>query len=329
MRIGVALPHGVNSGIGLPGWSQLRDLAVRLETAGFDALWVSDHFFTDLEGSSGSGSQLDAMVLLPALAVATHRVTLGTMVLTVGFRPPSVLAKAVASLDRLSAGRFVLGLGAGSREAEYVAAGLDFPEPADRIAELEEAAILIREMTSHPHSTVNGPRFRVTDAPNLPQPARPTIPILMSASGPHGLAASARSADIWNVSGRYSPESYGAEAADFDRACDDVGRDPQTVERSLGLVALVGDDESDVRRRLVDWKQQAPWLFESASLEEVRRYGLVGTPQEVRERIEEFDSLGVTELVLSFSPLMFGWSSSAGWDIVAEEVLPVFGGAHR
>ncbi len=115
-----------------------------------------------------------------------------------------------------------------------------------------------------------------------------------------GWRPSARSADIWNVSGRYSPQSYATEAAEFDRACDDVGRDPQTVGRSLGLVALVGEDESDVSRRLVDWEQQAPWLFESASPEELRSYGLVGTPQEVCERIEEFRQPGGDRARLEF-----------------------------
>ncbi len=328
MRIGVALPQRVDSGIGPPGWPRLRDLAVRLETAGYDGLWVSDRSFTDPEHPSGTGGHLDSMVLLPALAAVTHRVTLGSMDVAIGFRPPAVLAKAAASLDRLSAGRFVLGLGAGSDGAGYVAAGLDFPALEERLAGLEEAAILIREMTSHSPATLTGPRFRVHDAPNLPQSVQQPVPILMSVGGPQGLRAAAGSADIWHLSGPFSPHSYAVEAARFDRACHDAGTDPHAVRRSLGLVALVGEDERDVRRRHSDWRQQAPGQS-GTSPEALRSRGLAGTPHQVGERIQEFVALGVSELVLSFAPTEFGWCSSAGWDIVATEVLPSFGQASR
>lgn len=332
MRIGVALPHGVHTGQGLFGWPELRDLAVRLETGGFDSLWVSDHYFLDLAsfgGPSAIGSQLDAMVLLPALAIATNRARLGTLVLAVGFRPPAVLAKAASSLDRLSGGRFELGLGAGWYEAEYESAGLRFPPLPERLAQVEEAVVLIREMTSHPRATVAGQHFRVDDAPNLPQATQAAVPILLAGEGPRARKIAARLADVWHVSGRYSPQSYAAEVAEFERACEDVDRNPDTVGRSLGLVALVGEDEGDVARRFEDWRRQAPWLIKNASPAEYADLGLVGTPQQVMERIEEFRALGVTDLVLSFSPMMFGWSSNAGWDIVAEEVLAVYREASR
>jgi alkanesulfonate monooxygenase SsuD/methylene tetrahydromethanopterin reductase-like flavin-dependent oxidoreductase (luciferase family) len=87
------------------------------------------------------------------------------------------------------------------------------------------------------------------------------------------------------------------------------------------LVALVGENEQDLGRRFEEWRRQAPWLVEDDSPADVAGYGLVGTPQQVMERVEEFRTLGVTDLVLSFSPLMFGWCSAAGWDIVAEELL--------
>ena len=325
MRVGVALPHSVHSGIGLPAWPYLEDLAIQLETAGFDALWVSDHYFTDpvvLGGPPGAGSQLDAMVLLPALAVVTRRVTLGTLVLAVGFRPPSVLAKAVASLDRLSGGRFALGLGAGWHRAEYLAAGLEFPPGLDRLAELEEAVTLIRAMVANPRATVKGRRLRGDDAPNLPPAEQAAVPILVAAGGRRALRTVARTADAWNVAWRYSPESYAAKAAEFERACAEVGRDSGQVRRSLGLVTLVGENQSDLSRRFEEWRRQAPWLIQNASLADVADRGLVGTPQQVRERIEEFRAVGVTDLVLSFSSLPFGWCSAAGWDIVAEEILP-------
>lgn len=221
LRVGVALPHGVHSGIGLPPWPDLKELAGQLETAGFGAFWVSDHYYTDLGtlgGSAGPGSQLDAMVLLPALAVATRRATLGTLVLAVGFRPPSVLAKAAASLDRLSEGRFELGLGAGWHQPEFIAAGLPYPPAPERLAQLEEAVDLIRSMVAESRATVHGPRFGVDAAPNLPQPAQAALPILLAASGTRALRTVARKADAWNVAWRYSPEAYAAKAAEFEQA---------------------------------------------------------------------------------------------------------------
>ncbi len=332
MRVGVALPHGVNGGIDPLDWPQLADLAVRLETAGFDSLWVSDHFFTDLSvlgGPAGAAGQLDAMVLLPALAVVTKRVQLGTLVLAVGFRPPSVLAKAAASLDRLSEGRMVLGLGAGWHEAEYAAAGLDFPSGRVRLAELEEAVILIREMTTHRRATYAGQHFHAEQAPNLPPASQPALPILVAGAGPQALRTAARTADVWNVAWRFPPQAYAAKAAEFEQACEAVGRDPGEVQRSLGLRALVGENDRDVRLRFEEWRQQAPWLFKDLEVADVTDHGLIGTTEQVKERIEEYRALGVTELVLSFSPLPFGWSSAAGWDMVAEEILPAYREAAR
>ena len=89
-------------------------------------------------------------------------------------------------------------------------------------------------------------------------------------------------------------------------------------------MALVGETQDDLIRRFDEWRQQAPWLVKGASLAEVAGHGLVGTPSQVLERIEEFRELGVTDLVLSFSPRPFGWCSAAGWDIVAQEILPAF-----
>jgi len=103
-----------------------------------------------------------------------------------------------------------------------------------------------------------------------------------------------------------------------------VDRDPAKVRRSLGLVALVGENRDDLIRRFEEWRQQAPWLVKGETLTDVAGHGLVGTPPQVLERIAGFQDLGVTDLVLSFSPLPFGWCSAAGWDIVAQEILPAF-----
>jgi probable F420-dependent oxidoreductase len=332
LTVGVALPHGFRRDVGRPSWSQISELAVELEESGFDSLWVSDHYFTNLEhvgGPAGPATQLDAMVLLPALGVVTHRVRLGTMVLAVGFRHPAVLAKAVASLDRLSKGRFELGLGTGWHVPEYQAAGLDFPSGRERLVQLEETIAIVRAMTTSERSTATSSRVQVRNAPNLPQPNQRPVPVLVAAFGPAALRTAARSADAWNVAWRYSPETYAEKADAFQRACWKEGRDPAEVRRSLGLMVLVGENQKDLERRFEVWKGQAPWLIGERSLTEVAEQALVGTPEQIIARVEQYRAHGVTDLVLSFSPLPFGWSSLAGSDIVAAEILPVLHRASR
>jgi alkanesulfonate monooxygenase SsuD/methylene tetrahydromethanopterin reductase-like flavin-dependent oxidoreductase (luciferase family) len=113
-------------------------------------------------------------------------------------------------------------------------------------------------------------------------------------------------------------------AAEFERACAEVSRNPEDVRKSVGLVALVGENHDDLVRRFREWQRQAPSLVGGRTLAEVAENGLVGTPPQVMERIEEYRELGVTDLVLSFAPFPFGWCSAAGWDIVAQEILPAF-----
>lgn len=328
LRIGVALPHVVSAVPGEPlRWEPLRDLAVRLEEAGFDSLWVSDHYF--VEGPAGPRPQLDALVALPALATATARVTLGTLVLAVGFRRPSVLAKAAASLDRLSGGRFVLGLGAGWLEDEYRAAGLPFPHGSERLAELEEAVQLIRAMLTHETADFAGDRFTVRSAPNLPQPVPSDPPILIAAGGPQALRTVARTADVWNVAWRFSPADYAVKMRALEEASEEVGRDPGRIGRSVGLLTLVGENRADLEQRFDAWRGYAPWQVGDASLDDLTERGLVGTVEQVVERMEALRALGMTELVMNFAPLPFGWSSGAGWDIVAERILPLYREAPR
>ncbi len=288
LRVGVALPHNAYAPVGERlTWRSVRDLALQLEKAGFDALWLSDHFYADFEsqgGPPGAVPQLEAMVALPALAVATRRVSLGTLVLAIGFRAPSVLAKAAASLDRLSNGRFELGLGTGWRRDEYEAASLPFPTAGERLIQLEDGIALIREMLRRESASFRGARFEVRDAPNLPQAVRKEIPILVAAFGRRALRVAARCADAWNVAWRFDPGQYRRLSTEFDRACEEVGRDPVSVRRSVGLLTLVGEDRGDLERRFVEWRRSAPWVVGDSTLDDLARRALVGTPQQVAER---------------------------------------------
>ncbi|MDP8959206.1 MAG: LLM class flavin-dependent oxidoreductase [Actinomycetota bacterium] len=325
MRVGLALPHYDFS---FPprtlAWESLLEVATWAEGAGFQSGWVSDHYFLDISrygGPEGPRSCYDPLVTLGGLAPATTSLVLGTLVLAVGFRAPSVVAKAAASLDRLSGGRFELGLGAGWNEPEYRAAGLPYPGPAARLGQLGEAAELVRAMTGADQASFAGRWFRVQDAPNLPPPARRPVPIWMGAKGDRALQVVARHADGWNVVWRWTPDSYRERAAALERACEEVGR-PTEVLRSIGLITLMGESRRDLERRFRRWQELAPLGVVDRDLDRFAADRLVGTPDEVMERLAAFHALGVDELILCFSPLPFAWYRESGQELFAERVLP-------
>jgi probable F420-dependent oxidoreductase len=325
MRVGVALPHYDFSfpGKGLT-WEAMGEMAEWAERAGFHSAWVSDHYFFDISrygGPAGPRACFDPLATLAGLAPTTHSLILGTLVLAVGLRPPSVLAKTVASLDRLSGGRFELGLGAGWNEPEYRAAGLSFPSARVRLAELGEAAELVRAMTGAERATWSGHSFRVDDAPNLPAAKRRPVPIWIGAKGDRALRVVARHADGWNVVWRWTPDSYEERLQVLEKACREVGRDPAEIRRSVGLITLLGESRRDLQARLRRWQETAPpGVVTDPGGPTADR--LVGTPEQVVEMLAEFQALGVEELVANFAPLPFGWYEDSGADLFAEQVLP-------
>lgn len=327
IRFGLALPH---YDVSLPdrptGWEDLVGVARWAEERGFRSVWVSDHYFLDISrygGPAGARSCYDPLVTLAALSTRTDRVALGTLVLAVGFRPPAVLAKTAATLDRSSGGRLELGLGAGWNRPEYEAAGLPFPSAGIRLEQLGEAAELVRQMTRGDRTTFQGEHFSVREAPNLPPAARRPVPVWIGAKGDRALRVAARHGDGWNVVWRWTIESYRERLREFERACRESGRDPGEVRRSVGLVTLVGEDRADLEARYARWQRLAPGgMLEGISLDEFAADRLVGTPAQVLERVEGFEGLGVGELILNFAPLPFGWYPESGQDLFAEQILP-------
>ncbi len=323
LRVGVALPHSGYSFPGEPlGWERVAEVAAFCEEQGFDAIWASDHFVFDQPPLvEGTASQLDPLVVLPALATLTNRIRLGTLTLAVGFRPPSVVAKAAASLDRLSGGRLTLGLGAGWMASEYARAGIPFPPAGERLEQLEEAVQLIRAMLAAEVASFQGKHFRVVEAPNRPGPVQDQVPIWVGAHGERALRVVARVADGWNIAWRITPDEYPAQLDRLHRACREVGRDPDSIRRSVALLALVGEDESDLDRRYRRWQQLAPDLVGGLDRASFARTALVGTPGQVRARLERFRQAGVDEVILAFAPVPFAWFPDGGADLVAADVL--------
>ncbi|MDQ4098852.1 MAG: TIGR03619 family F420-dependent LLM class oxidoreductase [Actinomycetota bacterium] len=306
MRIGLALPQFDFSA---PGerplrWATVLRWGQRAEELGFHSLWLADHLFWDLSRYGGPpepGAAFDPLPALGALARVTAKPRLGTLVLCTPLRPPSSLAKAFATLDVLSGGRVVAGLGAGWYEPEFAASGVPFERPSVRLAHLAEYIEVLRALFGGGPVTVRGDRWWVLDAPSQPRPVqRPHPPIWVGGRGDALLRLVARHADGWNTVWLWTPEAYRERVAVLEAACERIGRDPSTVTRSLGLYALVGDDEADLRQRFERLQRLSPpGLLRGITLEDWRRGRLVGTVEEVREQVATWAELGVAELIVN------------------------------
>lgn len=331
MRIGLALPHYDFS---FPdhsrlSWEGLSGWAKRAEDLGFDSVWVSDHFFLSLD-RYGGGDELygsaEPVTTLAALATVTERVRLGTLVLGSGFRHPAMVAKSAVTIDLLSQGRLDLGLGAGWYEDEYLALGYEFGSLGERFEILEETVEVLSLLFGEKEPvTWQGEHFNLDEAYCRPRPLQQPRPPLWvgGKGGPRLLRLIARRADGWNAVWAWKPDAYADKVRDLGALCEREGRDPETVRRSVGLYTLVGDSQPDVEAR---WRRIQGWAaggaFSGSDLGAWRQDKLVGTPEQILERLAEFAALGVEEMILSLAPLPFAIAEEEMVEIVAEKVIP-------
>jgi alkanesulfonate monooxygenase SsuD/methylene tetrahydromethanopterin reductase-like flavin-dependent oxidoreductase (luciferase family) len=316
MRFGLALPQYDFS---VAGERPLRfETIVRYATAARDAgaasVWLSDHLFWDLAkygGPPDREASFEPLVTLAALARAVPDVRIGTLVLCEALRPASVLAKSLASLDRISDGRLDVGLGAGWYEPEYEAIGMKMPPPAERLDRLTEALEVVKGLLAGGPFTYEGIYHRSIDAPNMP-PARqqPRPRVFVGGKGDRLLRIVAAHADGWNTCWAWIPDDYRARLRVLEAACARVGRDPASVWRTLGLYALCGENERDLERRFARLKTTSPrGVLDDVDLASFRQGRLVGTVDEVREQVNQWDALGVETLVLGVGGVPFQVSS--------------------
>lgn len=234
MKIGLVLAQAAEDGAG-GTWAEIAAVARQAEEGGLDSLWLSDHFFYR-EAGAAVGSETgyhEAWTLLSALAVATTRVELGTLVLATSFRPPGLLAKMAASADDVAGGRLILGLGCGWHEPEYEAFGYPFDH---RVGRFEEAIEIIVPLIRGERVTFDGQWSRVREAAIRPAPTRPAMPILIAAKGERMLRLTARHADAWQTAWFGRPDDrYRGRHADLMAACAAEGRDPDDLDITVGV----------------------------------------------------------------------------------------------
>ena len=328
MRIGLALPQYDYS---VPGesplrWETLLDHARRAEQLGFDSLWLSDHLFLDIGkygGPSDPQGAFEPLVTLAALARHVTRPRLGTLVVCEALRPAAVLAKALATLDRIAGGRLDVGLGAGWYEPEYEALGMKMPSPRERLHRLEEAVEIVKGLLGGGPLTLDGRHHRAIAAPNLPpalQEPRPRV--FVGGKGDRLLRLAAGHADGWNTCWTWTPAAYRGRLEVLERACGQVGRDPATVWRTLGLYALCGEDRADLERRFERMRELMPAGVVTEPLDEWRTGRLVGTVDEVREQAKEWaDDLGVETLIVGAGPLPFSVTAPDDVELLAHALM--------
>jgi F420-dependent oxidoreductase-like protein len=210
------------------------ELAETVEAAGYDALFVPDHMLQNETGGGSDKPMMDAYTLLGGLAARTTRVQLGAFVSPITMRHPALLAKAVSTLDVMSHGRAILGIGAGWDADEHARLGIPFPEPAERVSRLGEALSICRAMFDGASPSHPGRYYRTETAVNVPAPLR-RPPILIGGGGSRTLRLAARYADAVNVSA-HDLDGARTRLAVLDQACAEVGRDPGQITRTAFLV---------------------------------------------------------------------------------------------
>jgi F420-dependent oxidoreductase-like protein len=260
-------------------WVDLLAGTSHAEATGWDGVWIADHFMP--LGDDTSGPVHECWGLMGGLAAAVPRLRLGTLVAGNTYRHPAVLAKQAVTVDHVSGGRVVLGIGAGWQENEHVAYGIKFSTVKGRLDRLEEACALITSLLREDRTNFSGTYYELRDAPLVPKPAGP-MPLLVGGGGEkRTLRIAARYADEWNIWG--TPELLAQKGAVLERHCEDLGRDPAPVLRSANALLYLSEDET--------------WLA-SRRDRDVGRPTIVGTPAEVLDIVGAYADAGVDELII-------------------------------
>jgi F420-dependent oxidoreductase-like protein len=261
-------------------WSEILDVSLYAERTGWDGIWAADHFMP-MAGNLDEPMH-ECWSVLAALAASVPRVRLGALVAGNTYRHPAVLAKQAVTIDHVSNGRLVFGIGAGWQENEHEAYGIELPSVKDRLDRFEEACEIISGLLTQDRTTFDGTYYRITEAPLSPKAATGKLPLLVGGGGEkRTMRIAAKYADEWNVWG--DPALLAAKGAVLDRHCEDLGRDPSTIARSANALLFLSEDEA--------------WVAERRS-RDVGRAAIVGTPAEVVDIVAAYEEAGVDELII-------------------------------
>jgi len=292
-------------------WQETRATALEFESLGFDSLWLNDHLYGI---PMPTIPILEAWTTLSAVGATTTKPELGLLVSPPGFRNPALHAKMAATLDHITGGRVIVGMGAGWFAQEYEGYGYQFPPARDRLAQLSEALTIMKRMWTEDAPTFQGKHFAIDSVICQPRPTR-RPPILIGGGGEKVLLRiAAEHADIWNN----LAVNQGALPAKIEvlrRHCGEVGRDFEAIRLSQQTLVVIGEDENDGREKM----QKATGLY-GGHLGDIEKHGIWGSPEQVVERIERHVRLGVRHFVIEF----FGRDTREPARLFAQRVMPAF-----
>jgi F420-dependent oxidoreductase-like protein len=294
-------------------WPSLRDAVVAAEEAGADDLWIDDHLLTD-EGDADD-PKLEGWSTLAALAAVTTRARLGLLVAANTFRNPGLTAKIATTVDHISGGRAILGIGGGWFEEEHRAFGLDFGSGfGERLDRLAESVEVVRRLLDGERFSHDGAFYNLHDALVAPRPVQDHLPILVGGSGPQKtLRIVARHADMWNAYG--TPPSLAASDAILRERCREVGRGEAEIERSVNLNVVVRSSAAEA---------QLAWSSYAAAHRPREGEGQLlvgGSIEEVGAALAEYVRIGFRHPILIFrSP--WDLETIAALGAIREAIVP-------
>jgi len=297
-------------------YSLIREEALTAERLGFNSIWLSDHVF-GLVGSPSNPFH-ECWTTTSSLAAQTQRIRLGQLVICTPFRHPPMVAKMGATLDSISGGRLILGLGTGWAENEFKAYGYPFEKPSTRVRRVSEATRIIRKMWTEEKASFKGRHYEIDNAYCYPKPVqKPHPPIMIAGSGEQlTLKAVARYADWSNFTAWFgSTEAFRGKVGVLSRHCDAVGRDIGEITKSFAVYVLLGEDraEAEAKEEYFNYTMVKRWGqgFD-------RKAPLRGTPEDVIRQIGEYRDAGVDYFIVRF----MGGDFQGEATLFAEQVLP-------
>ena len=287
-------------------WEDTLEGCRHAESTGWDGIWYADHFMPNEENIDQPIHE--AWSVLAAVAASVPRVRIGPLVAGNTYRNPALTAKIAATIDHISGGRVVLGLGAGWQENEHQKYGFDFSTVKGRLDRLDEAVEIIVSLLTNGRTNYQGEHYTVLDAPLDPKPIQTKIPLMIGGGGrKRTLRTAAIHADEWNYWGM--PEDIAELCAVLDAHCDDVGRDPSEIQRSACALMFIAESEEKLER----FRDQ-----------DFGRATIVGTPTEVVDIVGDYAEAGLDELIVpdfTFGPLE---RKKESMDLFIEHVAPAF-----
>ncbi len=294
-RFGFSIPSFTYPGVADTAmFDVVRSAATTAESSGFDSIWVMDHFHQIPQQGSADEPILEAYTLLAALAAVTRTARLGALVTGVTYRNPALLAKSVTTLDIVSGGRAVMGIGAAWYEEEHLAYGYEFPPVRERMDRLEDAVRICRAMFGGGPATITGKHHRTAGALNLPRPiSGEGLPILVGGGGERRtLDIAARHGDACNIFG--DPATVRHKLSVLEAHCERAGRDPAEISKTRLGALVMADTAAEAARIGAELRARR-----NMSMDKYRDYTTEGTPDSVCEQVAELFDAGLDGLIFN------------------------------